>query len=51
MVPSEPMYLIANTAISHKWGMPEPCDQMAIAEGEGSCRYVRQRERENIYIE
>jgi hypothetical protein len=21
----EPMYLILNTAISHRWGMPEPC--------------------------
>lgn len=20
------MYLIMNTAISHQWGMPEPCD-------------------------
>ena len=22
----EPMYIILNTAISHRWGMPEPCD-------------------------
>ena len=28
MIPVEPMYLIANTAISHKWGMPEPCDRV-----------------------
>ena len=26
MIPVEPMYLILNTAISHRWGMPEPCD-------------------------
>lgn len=26
MIPAEPMYLILNTAISHRWGMPEPCD-------------------------
>jgi len=26
MIPQEPMYLILNTAISHRWGMPEPCD-------------------------
>ena len=26
MIPQEPMYLILNTAISHQWGMPEPCD-------------------------
>ena len=26
MIPEEPMYLILNTAISHQWGMPEPCD-------------------------
>jgi hypothetical protein len=26
MIPTEPMYLILNTAISHRWGMPEPCD-------------------------
>jgi len=25
MIPMEPMYLILNTAISHRWGMPEPC--------------------------
>ena len=27
----EPMYLVLNTAISHRWGMPEPCpvDQCA----------------------
>eukprot|EP01036_Dinobryon_divergens_P023593 gene23593-31955_t len=25
MIPTEPMYLILNTAISHRWGMPEPC--------------------------
>ncbi len=24
-IPFEPMYLILNTAISHRWGMPEPC--------------------------
>jgi hypothetical protein len=24
-LPQEPMYLILNTAISHRWGMPEPC--------------------------
>ena len=23
--PQEPMYLILNTAISHRWGFPEPC--------------------------
>ena len=26
VIPVEPMYLILNTAISHRWGMPEPCD-------------------------
>ena len=26
MIPEEPMYLVLNTAISHQWGMPEPCD-------------------------
>ncbi len=26
LIPVEPMYLILNTAISHRWGMPEPCD-------------------------
>ncbi len=26
LIPQEPMYLIFNTAISHRWGMPEPCD-------------------------
>eukprot|EP00598_Pedospumella_elongata_P002282 CAMPEP_0184971486 /NCGR_PEP_ID=MMETSP1098-20130426/3712_1 /TAXON_ID=89044 /ORGANISM="Spumella elongata, Strain CCAP 955/1" /LENGTH=503 /DNA_ID=CAMNT_0027493617 /DNA_START=31 /DNA_END=1542 /DNA_ORIENTATION=- len=25
MIPEEPMYLILNTAISHRWGFPEPC--------------------------
>ena len=25
-IPQEPMYLILNTAISHQWGMAEPCD-------------------------
>ena len=25
-IPDEPMYLILNTAISHRWGFPEPCD-------------------------
>lgn len=25
-IPDEPMYVILNTAISHRWGMPEPCD-------------------------
>ena len=25
LIPVEPMYLILNTAISHRWGMPEPC--------------------------
>ncbi len=31
LIPVEPMYLILNTAISHRWGMPEPCpkDQCA----------------------
>lgn len=24
-IPFEPMYLTLNTAISHRWGMPEPC--------------------------
>ena len=24
-IPFEPMYLILNTAISHQWGIPEPC--------------------------
>lgn len=27
LIPQEPMYLILNTAISHRWGMPEPCDR------------------------
>lgn len=26
MIPTEPMYLILNTAVSHRWGFPEPCD-------------------------
>ena len=26
LIPVEPMYLVLNTAISHRWGMPEPCD-------------------------
>ena len=26
IIPEEPMYIILNTAISHRWGMPEPCD-------------------------
>jgi hypothetical protein len=26
IIPEEPMYLVLNTAISHRWGMPEPCD-------------------------
>mmetsp|Transcript_9882 Transcript_9882/g.16405 ORF Transcript_9882/g.16405 Transcript_9882/m.16405 type:complete len:414 (+) Transcript_9882:553-1794(+) len=25
-IPLEPMYLILNTAVSHSWGFPEPCD-------------------------
>eukprot|EP01031_Cornospumella_fuschlensis_P026553 gene26553-32090_t len=25
VIPVEPMYMILNTAISHRWGMPEPC--------------------------
>jgi Glycosyl hydrolases family 16 len=25
-IPEEPMYLILNVALSHLWGMPEPCD-------------------------
>ena len=25
LIPVEPMYLVMNTAISHRWGMPEPC--------------------------
>jgi hypothetical protein len=25
-IPAEPMYLIFNTAVSHSWGFPEPCD-------------------------
>lgn len=24
-IPFEPMYMILNTAVSHRWGMPEPC--------------------------
>lgn len=23
----EPMYLVFNTAVSHSWGFPEPCDK------------------------
>ena len=23
----EPMYLVLNTAVSHSWGFPEPCDK------------------------
>ena len=26
MIPEEPSYLILNTAVSHVWGFPEPCD-------------------------
>lgn len=26
LIPMEPMYLIFNIAISHRWGMPEPCN-------------------------
>ena len=29
----EPMYLILNTAISHRWGMPEPCPRSSC----GAC--------------
>lgn len=25
MIPVEPMYIIMNIALSHRWGMPEPC--------------------------
>lgn len=25
LIPFEPLYLVMNTAISHRWGMPEPC--------------------------
>jgi len=25
IIPQEPMYIVLNTAISHRWGMPEPC--------------------------
>jgi len=27
MIPQEPMYLVLNTAVSHSWGFPEPCDR------------------------
>eukprot|EP01038_Epipyxis_sp_PR26KG_P013556 gene13556-18192_t len=30
-IPAEPMYLIINTAISHRWGMPEPCNISACS--------------------
>jgi hypothetical protein len=25
-IPAEPLYLVLNTAVSHSWGFPEPCD-------------------------
>ena len=28
IIPEEPSYLILNTAVSHVWGFPEPCDSV-----------------------
>ena len=30
-IPAEPMYLIFNTAVSHSWGFPEPCNVQACS--------------------
>jgi hypothetical protein len=29
IIPEEPSYLILNTAVSHVWGFPEPCDSVS----------------------
>ena len=28
MIPVEPMYMLFNIAVSHRWGMPEPCPKV-----------------------
>ena len=37
MIPTEPMYLVANVAMSFNWGMPSPCQSPTVDWGVPNC--------------
>ena len=37
IIPTEPMYLVANVAMSYTWGMPSPCQSSTVDWGVPNC--------------